>query len=273
MAARAKRCRALACGVLALLLAACSSDSRYDQDRDSAPQVRLDPDAIRDAVPRPEPIREAGNRSPYRVFGKTYHVMKPDEARNYRARGQASWYGTKFHGHQTSNGEVYDMYAMSAAHKSLPIPCYVRVTNLDNGRSAIVRVNDRGPFHGARLIDLSYAAATKLGYAERGTANVEVVLLDAAAPPQAAALGPAQPAASPRRYLQAAAFSERDRAEQLRQRLAGLLQEQVVIAYGGAAHPAPYRVRIGPLQAAADEQRVRDLMAAEQLGEPYAVAR
>ncbi|HBQ01515.1 MAG TPA: septal ring lytic transglycosylase RlpA, partial [Gammaproteobacteria bacterium] len=114
----------------------------------------------------------AGNRSPYTVLGKTYTVL-PTE-RGYSERGVASWYGEKFHGHKTSNGEVFDMYMASAAHKSLPIPSFLRVTNLDNNRSLIVRVNDRGPFHGDRIVDLSYAAAMKLGYAERGTARVHL---------------------------------------------------------------------------------------------------
>ena len=280
MAARASHWRRLpSCLLLALLLPACTTDSRYQQREDSAPQGILDPATIQDAVPRPEVIRQAGNRSPYRVLGKTYHVMSQEDARSYRTRGVASWYGAKFHGHQTSNGEIYDMYAMTAAHKSLPIPCYVRVVNLDNGRSAIVRVNDRGPFHGARVIDLSFAAATKLGYAQRGVANVEIAVIDAAALPAAApeAAPEAAPAAAdsdsaaPRRYLQAAAFSERAKAEALRQRLAQLLRKPVAIAFGGEDQPAPYRVRIGPLLAAEEELQIRELMMAENLGQPYPV--
>ncbi len=107
-----------------------------------------------------------------KVLGKSYNVM--DTEAGYSERGVASWYGGKFHGHKTSNGEVFDMYLASAAHKSLPIPSFLKVTNLDNNRSIIVRVNDRGPFHGDRLVDLSYAAAVKLGYADRGTARVQL---------------------------------------------------------------------------------------------------
>jgi rare lipoprotein A len=254
-----------------LLLPACSTDSRYEQREDSAPQVSLDPATIQDAVPRPEVIRQAGNRSPYRVLGKTYRVMSQEDARSYRTRGEASWYGAKFHGHQTSNGEIYDMYAMTAAHKSLPIPCYVRVVNLDNGRSTVVRVNDRGPFHGGRVIDLSFAAATKLGYAQRGVANVEIAVIDAAASPAAAPEAAGSDPAVPRRYLQAAAFSKRAKAEALRQRLARLLRQPVAIAFGGEDQPAPYRVRIGPLLAAEDELQIRELMMAENLGQPYPV--
>ncbi|MGB5325609.1 MAG: septal ring lytic transglycosylase RlpA family protein, partial [Pseudomonadales bacterium] len=124
-----------------------------------------------------------GNRSVYTVFGKSYRVL--DDARGYRERGPASWYGKKFHGRSTANGERYDMYQMTAAHKHLPLPSYVRVRNLENGREIIVRVNDRGPFHGNRIIDLSYAAATKLGMLRNGTAEVEIEVIDAAAWQQA----------------------------------------------------------------------------------------
>jgi rare lipoprotein A len=127
-------------------------------------------------VPKVEPITKAGNKSPYQVFGKTYFVLPT--SKDYNEVGIASWYGTKFHGRKTSNGEIYNMYAMTAAHKSLPIPSYVRVTNLENKRSIIVRVNDRGPFHGPRLIDLSYVAALKLGYADKGTAKVLIEAID-----------------------------------------------------------------------------------------------
>lgn len=125
---------------------------------------------------RQEPPATAGNKSPYTVLGKTYYLLPTAEG--YHEVGVASWYGTKFHGRATSNGEPYDMFAMTAAHKTLPIPTYVRVTNLENGRSAILRVNDRGPFHDDRLIDLSYAAARKLDVFDHGTARVEVVAID-----------------------------------------------------------------------------------------------
>lgn len=122
---------------------------------------------IPDAVPMPHNGSVKAN--PYTVLGKTYYPM--NDARAYRMVGTASWYGTKFHGQATANGETYDLYGMTAAHKTLPLPSYVRVTNLDNGKSVIVRVNDRGPFYSDRVIDLSFAAAKKLGYAETGTAG------------------------------------------------------------------------------------------------------
>ncbi len=129
-----------------------------------------------EAIPEPEvvhlPRSAYGNRSPYTVLGKRYTVM--DDHRGYVERGRASYYGNKFHGRRTSNQEVYDMYAFTAAHRNLPLPSFARVTNIDNGKSVVVRVNDRGPFHSDRLIDLSYAAAVKLGFREAGTANVEV---------------------------------------------------------------------------------------------------
>jgi rare lipoprotein A len=140
---------------------------------DDGPQARTPQnlDRVADAVPRDEPVRRSNSR-PYTVLGKTYTPFT--EHRPYRARGQASWYGRRYHGQQTSSGEIYDMYQMTAAHTLLPLPSYARVTNLSNGRSVVVRVNDRGPFHEDRIIDLSYVAAHKLGFIDQGTARVEV---------------------------------------------------------------------------------------------------
>jgi rare lipoprotein A len=182
-----------ACGALALLLASCTS-SRAPQPvapiqagggisgpgdynrphKDGAPWWDVDVSRIRDAVPMPH--HGAYKANPYTVLGKTYYPL-PD-ARRYQATGPASWYGTKFHGQATANGETYDLYGMTAAHKTLPLPSYVRVTNLENGKTAILRVNDRGPFYSDRIIDLSFAAAKKLGYAENGTARVKVEGID-----------------------------------------------------------------------------------------------
>ncbi|WP_152220054.1 septal ring lytic transglycosylase RlpA family protein [Pseudomonas sp. SCB32] len=149
----------------------------YDYNRphrDGAPWWDVDVSRIPDAVP----MRHNGplKNNPYTVLGKTYYPM--NDARTYNVVGTASWYGTKFHGQATANGEQYDLYGMTAAHKTLPLPSYVRVTNLDNGKSVIVRVNDRGPFYSDRVIDLSFAAAKKLGYAETGTARVKVEGID-----------------------------------------------------------------------------------------------
>ena len=164
--------------LLAALQAACSTapSNRGGYYQDDGPHHRpaVDVSTIPDAVPRAE-ARSPGGNKPYRVFNKMYYPLK--ESDNYRARGIASWYGKKFHGRKTSNGETYDMYAMTAAHKTLPLPSYVRVRNLNNGHTVTVRVNDRGPFLENRLIDLSYAAAARLGIVGGGTGLVEVVSL------------------------------------------------------------------------------------------------
>lgn len=139
---------------------------------DSTPDHVPDLDCIVEPTVVDEAHSATGNRSPYKVLGKSYQVR--DSAKGYVERGTASYYGNKFHGRLTSNREVYDMYAFTAAHKTLPLPSFARVTNLDNGKSVVVRVNDRGPFHDGRVIDLSYAAAVKLGITARGTGNVEV---------------------------------------------------------------------------------------------------
>ena len=140
-------------------------------EADTVPDLIPDVDAIPEPEVRVEPRARTGNRD-YAVLGKRYRVL--DSAADYVEEGGASYYGNKFHGRRTSSGEVYDMYAFTAAHKTLPLPSYARVTNLDNGKSVVVKINDRGPFHSSRIIDLSYAAAVKLGYREKGTARVEV---------------------------------------------------------------------------------------------------
>ncbi len=149
-----------------------SGGGRYSILQDHAPTGDIKVDHLPDLVPKWEPKSRGGNKSSYEVWGKKYWVM--DSAKGYTAEGTASWYGNKFHGHKTSNGEIYDMYNFSAAHKSLPLPTYLKVTNLDNQQSVIVRVNDRGPFHGDRLIDLSYAAAARLDYHKKGLARVRI---------------------------------------------------------------------------------------------------
>ena len=159
--------------VLGLLLSACSPFVH----KDGAPAVSIDPNSVKDAIPRHDVVTRAGNKNPYTVFGKTYHLLPT--AQGYREEGIASWYGTKFHGRPTANGEPYSLYGMTAAHKTLPIPCYARVTNLRNKKSIIVRINDRGPFKKGRIIDLSYAAAVKLGIVKSGTQKVFVEAINA----------------------------------------------------------------------------------------------
>jgi len=153
------------------------TESRYAIKQDLGPKQHKDMSNAPDAVPKVEPHSRGGNKSRYEVWGKSYSVMA--SSLGFKQRGLASWYGQKFHGHLTSNGETYDMYAMTAAHKSLPLPTYARITNLGNNKTVIVRVNDRGPFHGDRVIDLSYAAASKLDYRKTGVAEVLVEAIDA----------------------------------------------------------------------------------------------
>ncbi len=181
--------RLLVSAALVVLVAGCSSPSRQPvapaapgsnpdgfarPHKDGAPWWDVDVSKIPDATPMPHNGPFKAN--PYTVLGKTYYPI--GDGSRYRATGTASWYGTKFHGQPTANGEKYDLYGMSAAHKTLPLPSYVRVTNLDNGKTVVLRVNDRGPFYSDRIIDLSFAAAKKLGYAETGTARVKVEGID-----------------------------------------------------------------------------------------------
>jgi rare lipoprotein A len=149
---------------------------RYAMNDDAYPDSPEDVSNVPDAVPKVEPRAKSGNRPTYSVWGKTYHVLS--DPIGYVAEGRASWYGVKFQGYATASGESYDMYKMTAAHRSLPLPTYARVTNLDNGRQVIVRVNDRGPFHDDRLIDLSYAAAARLDILGHGTGRVRVEAID-----------------------------------------------------------------------------------------------
>ena len=216
--------------------------------RDSAPQHALDISGIAEPVPRAEPASAYGNRSPYTVLGKSYRVLP--RADGYHERGIASWYGQKVHGRQTSSREVYDMCSFSAAHKTLPLPSYVRVTNLDNGRSAVVRVNDRGPFHAGRIIDLSYAAAVKLGVDRTGTARVEVRALSGGAD-TGAATAASKPWPSPdysgRQIVQVGAYRERDNARRIAEQLENAGIDDVEIEDTRVNGDKVWRVRVGPV--------------------------
>jgi rare lipoprotein A len=195
-----------------------------------------------------EPRSARGNPLAYEVFGKRYFVLATSEG--YRERGVASWYGPDFHARPTSSGEPYDMYGMTAAHKTLPIPAYARVTNLTNGRSVVVRINDRGPFVDNRIIDLSYTAAHKLDMTRAGTAFVEVEVITPGSLGEAARGIDAPQAvpglSSPRLYLQAGAFGVAVNAERLAQQLRGAGIEQIVVLNPNATS-ALYRVRAGPI--------------------------
>ncbi len=265
----------------ALALSACSITGRRDPHADPAgatpapsaaaavPQVPpppSDPFAVADAVPKYEPRARNGNPPFYEVFGKRYYVM--GSSLGYIERGVASWYGPGFHAERTSIGEPYDMYGMTAAHKTLSLPTYVRVTNLQNNRSVIVRVNDRGPFVGNRIIDLSYTAAAKLDMLRKGTAFVEVTAIDPAAnpiasitpitsamltapahpPPVAPAAATAAATAAPGGlFLQAGAFAERANAERLASRLRSGPYGTVFVSETQTSGRTFYRVRIGPV--------------------------
>lgn len=224
-------------------------------DTDSAPVRPPDVSRVPDAVPRAEPRSARGNPPFYEVMGRRYYVM--NEAAGYRERGVASWYGTKFHGRLTSSGEPYDMYAMTAAHKTLPLPTYVRVTHRGNGRSIVVRVNDRGPFVGDRIIDLSYAAAVRLGMHNDGTALVDVEAIGpGSAPLLARAEGPQVDVPGDVVWLQVGAFSDEANAGRLQARLANEGISDVVTLSDGSARKAVYRVRIGPLSGVEDVERM-----------------
>lgn len=200
----------------------------YAKDRDGAPEGPA-PVTFKAVSPKSEPLSRYGNPGAYKVAGHTYEVMTSSSG--YRTRGLASWYGTKFHSRRTSSGEDYDMYALTAAHKTLPLPSYVRVKNLSNGREAIVKVNDRGPFHSGRVIDLSYAAAAKLGLLPKGTAPVEIEALSTTGKSHVAHY-----------YLQAGAFNSASLAESLRGKLSKLTPSPVFIE----KYQQRFIVRVGP---------------------------
>jgi len=220
---------------------------------DSAPLRTIEAVDVDDAVPRADPILSAGNKSPYTVLGMSYEVM--DDAQNYRERGVASWYGTKFNGRKTSNGETFNLYKATAAHKTLPIPSYARVTNLSNGRSIVVRINDRGPFHADRLIDLSYGAAVKLGYMELGTAPVEVEVLNVAGvDDRRNAVG------GNYRYVQLGAFGAGSSAQKLRSELQGLVSAPVIVSPVQSGNKTLYRVRVGPVSSGNEMLEVQQVL-------------
>lgn len=251
------------------VIAACASYRSSPQD--SAPTDVRKTETPDDAVPRYEPRSKYGNPKSYVVFGKRYYTLP--SSRGYVERGIASWYGKKFHGRRTSSGETYDMYAMTAAHKELPLPTYVQVTNLKNGRQVILRVNDRGPFHGNRIIDLSYSAASKLGIVRKGTGLVEVRALDPSnysvhshkvknysanteITEQEAVYNKQDVGntdtnsivdANPQVFIQVGAFGERENANQLVNQLNALNLGEVSVSSIIKNSQQLHRVRIGPL--------------------------
>jgi rare lipoprotein A len=255
----------LALVFVAVAAAGCGTAAKrspYYSDDGPPQSVPENLDRVPDAVPRPEPAHRYANR-PYTVFGETYTPVA--DTRPFKQRGVASWYGRKFQGQKTASGEPYDMFKMTAAHKTLPIPSYVKVTNVANGKSVVVRINDRGPFHSNRIIDLSYAAASRLGIAAKGSGLVEIERVFeppkdgvAAAPPPAMETAPApvaiaapQPPAqapasdAPGLWIQLAAFSSAEAADAYRDKVARempwIAEPVQVVKSDGYA-----RVRLGP---------------------------
>ena len=235
----------------ALLLAVLAGCAGAPEKKVAAPPERAPEELLKipDAVPKVEPRSARGNMKTYEVFGERYYVL--DSSDDFTQQGIASWYGPKFHGKQTSSGEIYDMYAMTAAHKTLPLPCYLEVKNLENGRKIVVRVNDRGPFHDNRIVDLSYTAALKLDMLDQGTALVKIRTLDprthrrGGAPVEGRALAAADRAA-PEFYIQVGVFADYDNAENLKNRLAALAAP-IRVDEASLHETSAYRVKIGPL--------------------------
>jgi len=257
----------------ALTLSACSVVSRREPPPALPPPVMQsvppptahkppDIDAVPDAVPRDEPRSKRGNPPFYTVLGKRYVVL--DSGEGYVERGVASWYGPTFHGVSTSMGERYDMYAMTAAHKTLPLPAYARVTNLRNGKSVVVRINDRGPFVANRIIDLSYTAAAKLDMLRDGTTLVEVRVVTAHDTDKLTRSDelPAQTL-----YVQAGAFADENNAKRLVDRLkaAGIASAFVQSPLDG--QPRMFRVRAGPVANTAEFDRLASQLAKLGIGD------
>jgi rare lipoprotein A len=268
-------------GIALVLVVGCSSKpSRYKMDQDKAPVGVFDASTIPDVVPKWEALSRQGNASSYNVRGKTYHVLP--SAKGYLEEGISSWYGLKFHGELTSNGESYNMYSFSAAHKTLPLPSYVKVTNLDNGKELVVRVNDRGPFHEDRIIDLSYAAAIRLGFQGKGTARVKLEALKLPAPEvkqmaSKVGSGPYKKAPTEDRlapFVQVAAFSNKDFAEAVRSRIEESLgASSVFVAQAENTTKPLYRVRIGPFDSEKNAQKMVERLKQEKIGSPQVITR
>ena len=239
------------------MLSACGLVS----ERDRQPPSGVDESSIRGPVPRAEPRSRYGNPRSYVVNGKLYSTLS--SARGFVQRGIASWYGPKFHGRRTSSGETYDMYKMTAAHKTLPLPTYVSVRNLATGREIVVRVNDRGPFHGDRILDLSYAAAIKLGIARRGTGRVEVRALVSGTPARSARgdeRGEPLRSGPVKLFVQAGAFQAPANATRLQTRLASVSRLPVRVRRATSNDRVMYRVWLGPVSSVEEATRLSNVL-------------
>ena len=254
--------------IFTVLLSGCISLSR----RDGLPRNYRSFNAqnIADAVPKVEPKSRRGNPKSYVVFGKRYYVLK--SARCYRTKGIASWYGTAFHQRLTSSGEPYNMYRMTAANKTLPLPSYVRVTNLKNGRRIIVKVNDRGPFHANRVIDLSFVAAKKIGMLATGTALVEVEAIDPRDPNRrCGSSNTIAKETNPEIYLQLGAFSDKFNADQFVNTLVSHVKHPIHVIINKTSHGYIYKVQIGPIKDVAIADTLTTQLKAKGFGDAFAV--
>lgn len=248
----------------AAAMAGCSTSAK----KDGPPDRKLDPANIPDAIPQAEPLSRYGNPDSYVVHGKRYYTRKSNHG--FLQRGIASWYGKKFHGRRTSSGEIYDMYRMTAAHRTLPLPTYVDVINLENHRRAVVKVNDRGPFHTDRVIDLSYAAARKLGIVAKGTGLVEIRAIDSGRTTQPVAHTPSR-AGSSDMFVQVGAFGDRANAEQLRNRITPWIDKRVHIRGSEEGDFRLYHVQVGPLIDSNAVERVKRALSRLGLNNYYVV--
>jgi len=241
-----------------------SGCTRVHTFRDGPPLHDIDVSQIPEPIPHPLSRSRFGNNPTYYVWGRSYHVL--GSASGYRQRGVASWYGRKFHGQRTSSGEPYDMFALTAASRTLPIPTFARVTNLQNGKSTIVKVNDRGPFAENRIMDLSYAAAKKLGFANRGTAIVEVKAITFERP-HPFRMQRTLFANGERHYLQVATFRSQYNAQALRTRLRRYTRQPILIKAIAFRNRRMYRVQIGPLVGVKESDKLQHLLKHLGLGE------
>lgn len=256
--------------IFIFLLSGCStSHRRYKYRQDFAPNFHVDPNSVPNPVPRDEPPSKYGNPSSYVVLGKRYYVLK--SAKGYDQTGIASWYGMKFYNHKTSNGEEYDVAKMTGANKVLPLPTYVQVTNLKTGKKIIVRINDRGPFHENRIIDLSYVAAAKLGMLPTGTALVEVKAIDPNNPSEAECAPTAVPIGRGQIYVQIGAFAVEDNATRLKEKISTLTNYPVIIQSGHLNNQPIYRVQIGPIPSVDSTDSLHHTLLSMGLGEPMTV--
>ena len=246
-----------------------TNEGRYAIAQDLAPDSsEFDIESLEQWHITEEPKSRYGNHSPYVVFGKTYYVA--DTKKDFEQTGTASWYGKKFHGHTTSNMEIFDMYKLTAAHRTLPLPSYVEVTNLDNNKKVIVRVNDRGPFKSKRIIDLSWAAAKALDYDKKGLANVHIRLLNPQDKTEQVlqAVNSNEPSGEQgMKFLQIGAFSEKTRALDVANQLSQVILLPIHVTNTVALTPL-YRVRIGPLSE--NENIIDIIQKVNNMGYPHA---